>query len=64
MDMDDPKALRLRRLEHEIKAQDVAEAIGVTPGTLSKWERGRVEPTPEQVRAWGKALRKMERALR
>lgn len=46
------RAYRDRRITQRRSLMDAARAMGVTPATLSAWERGRAEPTPEQRAAW------------
>lgn len=49
--------LRLRRMAKRLKAQDVAALVGVHPATFSRWEAGRLRPTPEHLKAWKRVLR-------
>jgi len=44
-----------RRLK-EIEQQELAKQLGVTPITLSKWEKGRTSPTLTQLSKWCKLL--------
>lgn len=37
--------LRAARDELELTQRQVAEAVGVTPADVSRWERGKVEPS-------------------
>jgi len=37
--------LRLGRLAKEMTQRQVAEAVGAAPADVSRWERGKVEPS-------------------
>jgi transcriptional regulator with XRE-family HTH domain len=37
--------LRFARNEQGLTQRQVAEAVGVTPADVSRWERGKVEPS-------------------
>ena len=41
--------LRAARVNAGLKQTDVAEKLGITPETLSSWERGRTFPNVEQI---------------
>ena len=43
-------ALKKVRIENGIKAQDVADAIGVHRNALWEWESGRVRPNAKSIR--------------
>ncbi len=41
------KAIKMKRFEHEMSQQDLADLLGVTPTYLSKVEKDRVCPSGE-----------------
>ncbi|HZP84606.1 MAG TPA: helix-turn-helix transcriptional regulator [Chthonomonadaceae bacterium] len=43
--------LRAMRHRRRLYLEQAAEAIGVSPGTLSRWEHGKVLPSPERLEA-------------
>ena len=47
-----------------VRASDLAAALGVNPGTLSRWERGEWTPGPAHAEAWTAALETMSSAAR
>ena len=47
----------MRRLAANVKAQDLAKAIGVTASTFSKWELEREAVPKKHLTAWRTALR-------
>ena len=51
------KRLRLARKRRQMTARRFAEALGVTPVTISRWERGYNEPSPTILAAIAEALR-------
>lgn len=48
--------LRESREQARIKAEQMAEALGVTPAALYAWESGRNEPSLESLAAWAKTV--------
>jgi transcriptional regulator with XRE-family HTH domain len=44
-------ALRLNAIKKRggIKSREVAQLLGTTPETISRWQRGRVEPGPDRL---------------
>ncbi len=48
--------LRSLRLERAMTQADLAEAAGVTPGTILRLERGERPPFPTTIRKLGEAL--------
>lgn len=50
------KTIRELREEHQWSQLELANRLGVTPGTVSNWERGLFEPRARQLRALAEAL--------
>ncbi len=48
--------------EHDLTQREVAEGIGVTPETITRWKASFSPPSPELVRAWS-FLRRFDEAL-
>jgi len=48
--------MRARREEHDLSQAELAERIGVTRNTISRWENGWNQPTRPQRRKLAKAL--------
>ena len=44
------KRIRLARVEADMLAKELAEAMNVNPRTVSRWEHGHVSPTLDQLR--------------
>ena len=44
------------RKEKGLSQKELADALGVTQGTVSAWESGRWDPTVENLRAVAKVL--------
>ncbi len=44
-------ATRLDRIRNRggMKSREVAQLLGTTPETISRWQRGRVEPGPDRL---------------
>jgi transcriptional regulator with XRE-family HTH domain len=44
-------AMRLNAIKKRggIKSREVAQLLGTTPETVSRWQRGRVEPGPDRL---------------
>ncbi|RAS55265.1 helix-turn-helix domain-containing protein [Vibrio diazotrophicus] len=57
------EVLKERRIELSIKQEDLAEQMGVTVQTVSKWERGITEPKASQVTKLSQALQLSEREI-
>ncbi len=45
------KTIRQLRLDRSWSQNDLAVKLGVTPTTVSNWERGRFEPTASKFKA-------------
>jgi transcriptional regulator with XRE-family HTH domain len=45
----DGRSLKVWRVSRGLRQFDVAEQLGVDPGRVSDWERGRRRPTAEQA---------------
>lgn len=57
-----PETLRRRRrVLPNATLRDVAKIVGVTASIVSLWERGKRTPTPENLKAWRKALARLEK---
>jgi len=56
--------LRARRIAAGATLDDVAEAAGVKPATISRWERGMMQPHQVMFRAWVAALGRVEKSIR
>lgn len=54
-------ALRIRRLKRRLRLKDVADRAGVSVASLSAWERGDRTPKEANLKAWRKALAKLEK---
>lgn len=50
------EALALKRRQRGIKFKALARQLGVTPGSLAKWQSGERRPLPEQLAAWWSAV--------
>lgn len=50
------KRIRAQREAKGWTQERLADALGVVPGTISRWERGEVEPTLENARDLADAL--------
>ncbi len=66
--MDDLKmsigsTIKERRIELNVKQDDLAEQVGVTVQTMSKWERDLTEPKASQVSRLSKALKISEKEI-
>ena len=48
--------LQRMRKEKGMSQKELADALGVTQGTVSAWESGRWDPTVENLRAVAKVL--------
>ncbi|WP_232012655.1 helix-turn-helix domain-containing protein [Vibrio aphrogenes] len=57
------EVLKERRIELSIKQEDLAERMGVTVQTVSKWERGITEPKASQVADLAKELKMNEKEI-
>ncbi|MDB1126280.1 helix-turn-helix domain-containing protein [Vibrio algarum] len=57
------EVLKERRIELNIKQDDLAERLGVTVQTISKWERGINEPKAGRVPQIAKILKLSEREI-
>lgn len=55
--------IKERRIALNIKQDDLAEQVGVTVQTMSKWERDLTEPKASQVNRLSKALKISEREI-
>ncbi|QBF84731.1 helix-turn-helix domain-containing protein [Shewanella maritima] len=55
--------LKDKRLALGIKQEDIAEQLGVTVQTVSKWERDVTEPKASQVFSLSKILRLSEKSI-
>lgn len=55
--------IKERRIELNIKQDDLAEQVGVTVQTMSKWERDLTEPKASQVSRLSKALKTSEKEI-
>lgn len=53
-------AMRRRRLAAMTSQPELAQEIGVTVATLSRWERGVLRPSPTHACRWDRALRAVE----
>jgi transcriptional regulator with XRE-family HTH domain len=53
--------LRVKRLEKGLIQREVAQVIGVSEDTICYWEKGRVSPSPMNVRKIERLLREIER---
>lgn len=62
-DMTIGNTLKDRRINLNIKQEDVAEQMGVTVQTVSKWERDLTEPKASQVHQLGKVLQLSEKEI-
>ncbi len=54
--------LRKRRIHVELRQREVAEAIGVDPGTYSRWERGQTTPLREHALRLAELFAELESA--
>lgn len=52
----EPSRLTAIRSIREMTGKELAERVGVTPGAISHFEKGRTTPSPEVVRRMGSAL--------
>jgi putative transcriptional regulator len=50
------KTIRALREEHGWTQLQLANKLGVTPGTVYGWEKGKYEPKARQLRALAEAL--------
>ena len=57
------EVLKERRIELSVKQEDLAERMGVTVQTVSKWERGITEPKASQVADLAVVLKMNERDI-
>lgn len=57
------EVLKERRIELNIKQEDLAERMGVTVQTVSKWERGKTEPKASQVTLLAASLKLSEKEI-
>lgn len=57
------EVLKERRIELSIKQDDLAERMGVTVQTVSKWERGITEPKASQVSELANVLKMNEKEI-
>lgn len=57
------EVLKERRIELNIKQEDLAERMDVTVQTVSKWERGLTEPKASQVAELAKILELSEQEI-
>lgn len=48
--------LREQRLEKGLKQKQLAEAVGTTDDSIYSWEKGRSQPSVEQIRLLCKCL--------
>jgi transcriptional regulator with XRE-family HTH domain len=48
--------LRMERLRARMLQCWLAEAVGVSPSVLSRWERGRTVPPDYALKRWARAL--------
>ncbi len=55
---------RLLRLSKHLSVRQVAEAVGCSPATLFRWEKGEGEPTLTEGDRWAAALGISVHALR
>lgn len=51
--------LKERREKLGITLEVVAAKVGVTPATISRWERGKMVPHRVMLREWSKALKRL-----
>lgn len=58
-----PDRARAVRLAAGISVRQLAQAIGVQPSTLSRWERGLRRPRPEQAKRWCALIERLARTL-
>lgn len=49
--------MRKARRGADITYEAVADALGVTRGTVARWEAGQTEPDPSQLTPWADAVR-------
>jgi len=55
--------IRSARKRAKLTQNDLAIAIGVTPGSVHRWERGSAEPTLTHIKAVAKATKTPVAAL-
>jgi len=55
--------IKERRIELNVKQDDLAEQVGVTVQTMSKWERDLTEPKASQVSSLSRALKISEKEI-
>jgi transcriptional regulator with XRE-family HTH domain len=53
---------RRHRIEIGLTLHELAEAVGVTTATLSRWETGQVRPRSDAAVRWADALRRARQA--
>jgi transcriptional regulator with XRE-family HTH domain len=63
IDMSVGSALKDRRISLNVKQEDLAEQMGVTVQTVSKWERDLTEPKASQVCKLSKILKITEKEI-
>lgn len=59
-----PDDLRMRRLAIKVRAKVVAETLGVTPGTFSKWENGEEAVPGTRLVAWERIVKRLEKVAK
>ncbi|HKH88624.1 MAG TPA: helix-turn-helix transcriptional regulator [Acidimicrobiales bacterium] len=59
---DDGRGRRLRE-RAGLSVSELAHALGVDVGTLSRWETGKAKPRPESALRWASACEAIEREL-
>lgn len=52
----EPGRARRMRQEQRLSLRELAQVVGVTPGTLSRWENGRSQPRIDSAKRWAAAL--------
>lgn len=56
-----PAARQRIRKSYGVSQSDMASVLGVSRLTVSMWERGQTDPTPEHARRYAELLDQMDR---